>query len=66
MTGYTAWYDPNKGYGFVTGEDGNDYFAHQKNILAEGFRKLIAGKEVEFVPCTENGRRVAEKIELLE
>ena len=66
MTGFTAWYDPNKGYGFVTGDDGNDYFAHQKNIVKEGFRKLVTNKKVEFIPGNDNGKRVAEKIEPLE
>ncbi len=66
MTGFTTWFDPNKGYGFVTGDDGNDYFAHQKYILKEGYRKLVTKTKVSFVPKMDNGKMIAIDIEPLE
>ena len=35
--GTVKWFSAKKGYGFVTGEDGEDYFAHFSQIKMEGF-----------------------------
>jgi len=35
MKGKIKWYNPRKGYGFISGEDGNDVFVH-KNDIPEG------------------------------
>ena len=35
MKGKIKWFNPRKGFGFITGEDGNDIFVHQ-NDIAEG------------------------------
>lgn len=32
MTGKLKWFDNNKGYGFIMGDDGNDYFIHITKI----------------------------------
>jgi CspA family cold shock protein len=41
MLGICKWFDAKKGFGFVTSEEhGMDYFVHQSNIMANGFRKL--------------------------
>ena len=48
MKGVTKWF--NKGYGFITGEDGQDYFCHWKDISGEGFRSLVENQPVEFDP----------------
>lgn len=43
MTGRVKWYNANKGYGFIIGEDGNEYFVCYKyidtilGILQQGF-----------------------------
>ena len=37
-----------KGFGFITGEDGKDVFAHFSQIQKEGFKELFEGQEVEF------------------
>lgn len=41
--GTVKWFSAKKGYGFVTGEDGEDYFAHFSQIKMEGF-KMLSGK----------------------
>lgn len=59
MKGNVKWFDPRKGFGFIVGEDGNDYFVHFSNILADGFRTLRADIEVEFEVLIEDDRRYA-------
>lgn len=48
MQGKVKWFNAQKGYGFVVGEDGKDYFAHQTAILMDGFRQLSPDDAVEF------------------
>lgn len=48
-TGKVKWFNQEKGYGFITGdEDGKDVFVHYTAINAEGFRTLEEGQIVEF------------------
>ncbi len=55
--GVVKWFEPVKGYGFISGEDGEDAFVHQSNILMKGFRYLEAGQRVSYqVEMTEKGR----------
>jgi len=42
------WFNDQKGYGFVTQEDGTDIFVHFSAIQGEGFKTLHEGQEVEF------------------
>lgn len=54
--GVVKWFDPEKGYGFIAGEDGRDVFVHQCNILMKGFRKLEIGQKVNYqVEATAKG-----------
>ena len=46
--GTVKWFNAEKGYGFITGEDGNDVFVHFSAIVAEGFKSLEEGAAVEF------------------
>ena len=46
--GTVKWFSNQKGYGFITSEDGKDVFVHHKEIQTEGFRTLREGEEVEF------------------
>lgn len=48
MRGTVKWFNKQKGYGFIVGEDGAEYFAHQTQIKMDGFRTLDAGDVVEF------------------
>ncbi len=47
--GTVKWFSDQKGYGFITPEDGSkDLFVHHSNILTEGFRTLQDGQKVEY------------------
>lgn len=47
--GTVKWFSEQKGYGFITPEDGDkDLFVHYSNIVGEGFRNLQDGQAVEF------------------
>jgi len=46
--GTVKWFNDKKGFGFITAEDGRDYFVHHTSILGEGFKTLSEGSEVQF------------------
>lgn len=47
--GTVKWFNDQKGYGFITPEDGSsDLFVHHSNITMEGFKTLEDGQKVEF------------------
>jgi CspA family cold shock protein len=47
-TGTVKWFNDAKGFGFITREGGPDLFVHHSAIVAEGFRSLSEGQQVEF------------------
>lgn len=56
--GTVKWFDPVKGYGFISGDDKEEVFVHQSNILMKGFRFLEVGQRVSYqVEPTEKGNR---------
>ncbi len=46
--GKVKWFSNQKGYGFITSEDGKDVFVHHSAIKGEGYKTLEEGQEVEF------------------
>ena len=48
MQGVVKWFSAEKGYGFITPDDGPDVFVHYSAIQSSGYRKLEAGDKVEF------------------
>ena len=47
--GTVKWFSEQKGYGFITPEDGGkDLFVHYSNIVGDGFRNLQDGQAVEY------------------
>ncbi|MDT8336438.1 MAG: cold-shock protein [Candidatus Izemoplasmatales bacterium] len=48
MTGKVKWFNAEKGFGFITTEDGKDVFAHFSQIQKSGFKSLEEGEAVSF------------------
>jgi len=48
MKGTVKWFNAEKGFGFITTEEGNDVFAHYSQIKKDGFKTLEEGQAVEF------------------
>ena len=46
--GTVKWFNAEKGYGFITGEDGNDVFVHFSSILVDGYKTLNEQQKVSF------------------
>jgi CspA family cold shock protein len=46
--GTVKWFNNQKGYGFITPENGNDVFVHHSAIQGEGYKSLDEGQQVEF------------------
>ena len=46
--GTVKWFNDKKGYGFISSASGGDVFVHHSAIVAEGFRSLAEGDQVEF------------------
>lgn len=67
MTGTVKWFNAEKGYGFITDEEGQDIFVHYSAINVEGFKTLNEGEKVSFEindsdrgPQAANVERLAE------
>lgn len=48
MQGKVKMFNPEKGFGFITIEDGSDVFFHYSQLMMEGFKTIEADQEVEF------------------
>ena len=53
--GTVKWFNAEKGYGFITREDGSDVFVHFSAIQGEGYKSLEEGHHVTF--DVEEGQR---------
>ncbi|MBQ9766184.1 MAG: cold-shock protein [Lachnospiraceae bacterium] len=48
MKGTVKWFNNQKGYGFISDEEGKDVFVHFSGLVMEGYKTLEEGQEVEF------------------
>lgn len=48
MRGTVKWFNNEKGYGFITNDEGKDIFVHYTGIESEGFKTLKDGDNVKF------------------
>ena len=47
-TGTVKWFNNQKGYGFISDEQGNDVFVHYSGLLMSGFKSLEEGAAVQY------------------
>ena len=49
-TGTVKWFNDDKGYGFITPDDGStkDLFVHHSAIVSDGFKTLAEGAKVQY------------------
>ena len=67
MNGTVKWFDVRKGFGFISDEDGMDYFVHFSEIRGDGFKRLRDGQSVTFESGEDDqGRPVARLVEVVE
>ncbi|MBQ7678135.1 MAG: cold shock domain-containing protein [Lachnospiraceae bacterium] len=48
MKGKVKWFNNQKGYGFISDEDGKDIFVHYSGLVMEGYKTLEEGATVEY------------------
>ncbi len=60
-TGVVKWFSSEKGFGFITADDGSaDVFAHFSSIAGDGFKNLEEGQKVEYdVTAGQKGPQAA-------
>ena len=64
--GKVKWFNPDKGYGFIEREVGDDLFVHFSEIQTEGFKTLDEGQAVAFdVTTGQNGKLQASNVRKL-
>lgn len=66
-TAVVKWFNNEKGYGFLLDQNGQDVFVHHTNLMMDGYRYLVEGQEVEYLPVnTGRGLSSAEVVPLAE
>ena len=48
MKGTVKWFNNQKGYGFISDENGKDVFVHYSGLAGDGFKSLDEGQKVEY------------------
>jgi CspA family cold shock protein len=46
--GTVKWFNETKGFGFISGDSGDDIFVHYSSIAGNGFKSLLEGDSVSF------------------
>ena len=61
--GTVKWFSNEKGYGFISREDGDDLFVHFREIQGDGYKTLEEGQRVEFdVTTGQSGKLQASNV----
>ena len=61
--GTVKWFNAEKGYGFISQEDGEDLFVHFSEIKMDGYKTLDEGARVSFEETEgQNGKKQASNV----
>lgn len=62
--GEVTWFNEQKGFGFISDENGKDIFVHYTEIIRDGFQTLEAGEHVSFTVVDEETGPKAQDVRL--
>ena len=63
MRGKVKWFDDKRGYGFITGDDGQDVYVHYSAIERKGYRTLKHNWRVSYdIELSEDNRPEARRV----
>ncbi len=65
LRGNVAWFNTQKGFGFIANAEGPDVFVHIKDVMRSGLTWLAPGQSVAFEIGDRNGRPCAQNLRLL-
>ena len=66
QNGTVKWFNPTKGYGFITPDDGHkDVFVHVSAVEKAGIRQLFDGQKLSFEVATNKGKQSAVNLKVL-
>lgn len=66
-TGTVKWFNPTKGYGFITPDDGkSDVFVHISAVQQAGFKELREGQKLSYEIATNKGKQSAANLKLVD
>lgn len=66
-TGTVKWFNPTKGYGFLTPDDGSsDVFIHVTAVEKAGLNGLREGQKLSYDLATQKGKTAAANIKVIE
>jgi len=66
-TGTVKWFNPTKGYGFITPDDGkSDVFVHISAVQQAGFKELREGQKLSYEIATNKGKQAAANLKLVD
>ncbi|GAF39225.1 hypothetical protein FC83_GL000156 [Agrilactobacillus composti DSM 18527 = JCM 14202] len=65
QNGTVKWFNADKGFGFITTDEGNDIFVHFSAIQSDGYKSLDEGQKVSFdVEQSDRGPQAANVVKL--
>ena len=65
QTGTVKWFNDEKGFGFITQENGPDLFVHFRAIEGNGFKTLKEGQQVTFEAVEGQKGMQADKVQAI-